>query len=423
MKKIFCNLLYVLVAFIFVSFFDSFSVNARSYFQMCDDGAIKANNSVYYNCGDDSVFLYGEEEEKSSTFVSSLKMNSGLNIIYAGKVDGVDTFYSLGFYYYGVVYDDRGITTSNQNYWSDLSVNGIVVYDGKFTDNALVDQSKNDPVIFYDEKGTHLIRQYINNKVVKSIKMIVVDEKDHDLIIESAKFGDSNIEDVSLVSSDSDLTFSIAGGKYGFGNEALVTVNGCEFTKDFSKNLSISYNKFKACLIDNENNNISLTLRNGLGVEKVFKYSVGLKSNHVAIKLENTVSQTVTTSRRIVVTATAGVGKSLDEEYSLYYWSKNPDDELKFGDFMTNYEESQYKGKYTNDRGVILRDCEGSYYLYALAKDEDSVVVVRSDEYVLERSKEINSIILKDAIIVGALILVAVLPILIYLHVRGRDTD
>lgn len=422
MKKVYYNLLYIFIAFFALVFLDSTSVDALSYFQMCNDGNISAKNAMYYNCGDDPVFLYGEEEEKSSNFVSSLKINSGLNIIYAGKIDGMDTFYSLGFYYYGVVYDDRGLTTSKQNYWSDLSVNGVVVYDGKFTDNALVDQSKTDPVTFYNEKGTHLIRQYINNQVVKAIKVIVVEEKDSDLFIESAKLGEKNINDVSLFKQGEDLTFTITGGKYGFGSTAVVKFNDCKIVEDFRKKLVVSYSKFKNCAIENEDNSISLSLINGLGVEKTFKYSFGLKSNKVSIKLENTVSQTVTTSRRIVINATAGVGKKLNEEYSLYYWSKNPDDELEFGSFMTNYEESDYRGSYTNDRGVILRDCEGSYYLYALARDNDSIVVVRSDEYILERGKDINSIILKDAVIVGALILLAVVPILIYLHVRGKDT-
>ena len=86
-------------------------------------------------------------------------------------------------------------------------------------------------------------------------------------------------------------------------------------------------------------------------------------------------------------------------------------------------QNSDKKGTYTSNKGVILIDSEGAYYLYALAKDDDSYVVVRSEKYVLNGSGFVNKIIYKDFILVGILCVAAALPIFIYLFVRGKDTD
>ena len=155
---------------------------------------------------------------------------------------------------------------------------------------------------------------------------------------------------------------------------------------------------------------MSLTVYNGFNKGKTFKYSFSLNSNDVSIKLENSVSAIETSSRRLVIKAYAGSGKTLDTHYNLYYWSKNPDDKLTYQDFMTNYEASKNKGNYNESRGVILRETVGVYYLYALAKDDDSTVVVRSDEYVLKEEARLTKIILKDVIFVGGLIVLAALP-------------
>ena len=41
---------------------------------------------------------------------------------------------------------------------------------------------------------------------------------------------------------------------------------------------------------------------------------------------------------------------------------------MKYEEFLSNYENSRYRGVYSSSKGVILRDAEGTYYLYALAK-------------------------------------------------------
>ena len=101
-------------------------------------------------------------------------------------------------------------------------------------------------------------------------------------------------------------------------------------------------------------------------------------------------SEVISSSRRIVINAIAGKGKQLNENLSLYYWSKNPNDGLNYSDFMVNYEKSENKGTYNSTSGVILRNEEGTYYLYALAKDGNSEIVVRSDEYVLKKKEKLN---------------------------------
>ena len=90
---------------------------------------------------------------------------------------------------------------------------------------------------------------------------------------------------------------------------------------------------------------------------------------------------------------------------------------------MSNYEKSENKGSYSGNKGVILREKEGTYYLYALAVDNDSQVVVRSDKYVLKMKDKLNRIIVKDVVFVIALIFGAILPIVIYLFIREKDTD
>ena len=58
-----------------------------------------------------------------------------------------------------------------------------------------------------------------------------------------------------------------------------------------------------------------------------------------------------------------------------------------------------------------------------MAKDDDSTVVVRSDEYVLKKKEKLNKIVMNDVVIVSVLGALAIIPICIYLGIRGKDTD
>lgn len=413
----------VIVLIIFFALFIMFDNEfVKAYDNVCNKGKIQSNENVFKNCGNNNIFLMSDKSN-SSYIVASKNFDSDLEIIYAGKVNGIDTFYARQFSYYSVTYDDRGIFTYKNDIYSDLSINGVVFYSGKFEGNMLVNQSKSGFVgSFYNEVGTYLIRQFIGDDLVKAIRVIIPSKNDVDLSVIEAKYG-NDIASGNIPYSASNLSFEIGGGRYGFLEKADLSVNDCKFRIDFEKNLIVKNELFNHCLKSNEHNVVVLDVYNSLKRSKSFKYIFKLGSNSASIKLENTVSSSVTTSRRIVIDADAGMGNVLDDEYCLYYWSKNPDDKLTYDDFMTNYELSEHKGHYSSGKGVILRDSYGTYYLYALAKDDNSAVVVRSEEYVLTRTKRITRLILHDYIFVGSLCIGAFLPIFIYLVIRGKDTE
>ena len=89
---------------------------------------------------------------------------------------------------------------------------------------------------------------------------------------------------------------------------------------------------------------------------------------------------------------------------------------------MTNYSLSEYKGRYSSNKGVILRNSDGVYYLYVLAKDNESAIVVRSDEYVLKNKERLTKFSFGDVLFVLGLIFCATLPVFIYIVARGKDT-
>ena len=412
---------------IFISIFASFILfndsKVKAYSDTCDVGEIYSVNGTYKLCGSNNIYLMENNKELSSFVVATRGVsNRDGKVFYAGKVGGVDTFYSSGFNFYGVVYDDKGLFTSNNNVWSDISINGIVVYSGEFEDNALLDESKKGFIEYYNEVGTYLIRQYVGGNVENAIKVIVVSRNDIDVNVEEAKFGDSLLEDINLSYSQSNLSFKFTGGTYGFGQKVALSVNGCKMTVPFRNSLVVDYDLFGSCLLPNEFNTVSLTVYNGFDNGKTFKYLFSLHSSSVSIKLEASFSDVVTTSKRILISANAGMNAKLDEDYCLYYWSKSANDGLTYDEFMANYELSEHKGTYSSNKGVILRDSSGTYYLYALAKDDNSTKVVRSDKYELKKSKRVNKIIWQDFALVGAFCFFAAVPIFVYLFIREKDT-
>ena len=415
--------LFVSYALAFLAFlmFDNVSVSAFDYASVCSEEVV-ADGGIHKKCGDNILYLT-DDENKSSYFVSTIELYNDAEIIYAGVIDGVDTFYSGGFYYYGIVYDETNIFSSGNDSWSDIILNGVLIYDGAFDDNFFINQSKKEFVVFYKEVGTYLIRQYTGNEIEKVVRIVVVDKKENRIGISVAKYGGSTLLSETMIGNEGDFKFSISGGKYGYGKKVDVKVNECQFKVLFSENLVIENSNFNKCLHYNENNKVSLTVYDVFGKGKTFNYNFNLLSRDVSVKLENSVSSIETSSRRVVIKSYAGKGKSLNEEYNLYYWSKNPNDKLTYQDFMMNYENSDNKGVYSSSKGVILRDAQGSYYLYALAKDDDSTVVVRSEEYILKKKDRVNKIIMKDFAFVASLMVVGILSIVIYLFVRGKDTD
>lgn len=410
--------IFILFASLFVASIQGKNVKA-GYEDTCNIDVIETKYNSYYKCGDNIIYLL--PGNKNSSYVIAAKdFNNEKQILYAGVQDGLDTFYTTRFRLYSVVHDNRALFHSDENMWVDLSINGVVVYDGAFKDSALVDNSRAS-FYRYNEKGTYLIRQYFKGEIIKSIRMIVVDRLDSDITIDSALWGNSELKG-EIVTSKENIVFNVDGGKYGFDSKVSLKFNSCEKQISFSKKLELKYEDFADCLKDNDYNSIALTLKSGLGSSSTFKYSFKVVGETVSIKLVDSVSSVVSSSRRIVIKASPGKDNTLDNKYSLYYWSKNPNDKLTYDEFMINYKESENRGTYKSNTGVILRNEEGVYYLYALAKDEDSTTVVRSSEYILTKQKQINKVSRSNVVFVVMLVVISSLPIFIYLIIREKDT-
>lgn len=392
-----------------------------NYRDMCDVGDIEAGNGSYYSrCYDENIYLM-PGNKNSSYIITDTTFNDKQEILYAGVVNGLDTFYSTRFRVYSVVYDDRGLFSKNEDMWIDLSIDGVLVYTGEFENNILIDNSSQEFFV-YNQVGTYLIRQYRKGQIVSAIRMVVVNRFDNDLLVDSVTWGDEDLSSERITRNDGDIVFNVGGGKYGYGPNVLLNVNSCELEMRFSKKIVLSYDSISQCLVDNDTNKITLKLTNGLKMEKTFTYKFDLLVDRATIKLINSISTLTTNSRRIVIKASPGENATLDTNYNLYYWSTSPSDNLTYSDFMSNYEKSEYKGTYNSNMGVILRNEEGTYYLYALAKDENSVAVVRSDEYILTKEREINRVSKDNVIFVILMVIVAACPVFIYLLIRDKDT-
>jgi hypothetical protein len=160
--------------------------------------------------------------------------------------------------------------------------------------------------------------------------------------------------------------------------------------------------------------------KNYLGTVVNETYFINALSTNVSINFSSISSDVISSSRRIVISANAGIGGELDRDYCWYYWSTNPNDSLEYEDFLVNYAKSEYKGSYSEDKGVILRNTSGTYYLYALAKDEDSYIVSRSEGYTLDDNGFSFELTINDWIFIVSLLILVVVPILIYLSTRRR---
>jgi hypothetical protein len=177
---------------------------------------------------------------------------------------------------------------------------------------------------------------------------------------------------------------------------------------------------FNNLLSQGDTNKVVVTVENYLGFSETNTYYINALSSNVSINFASISSEVISSSRRIVINANAGIGEKLDKDYCWYYWSTNPNDSLKYEDFLINYARSEYKGSYSEDKGVILRNTAGTYYLYALAKDEDSYIVSRSEGYTLDDTGFYVSYSEYDAILVVSLLIIAIIPISIYLFIRKR---
>ena len=75
------------------------------------------------------------------------------------------------------------------------------------------------------------------------------------------------------VGKNKNIQIKVSDGRYGYDDQLMVSVNSCEFSLFFGKNLDISYTKFSKCLKYNENNRLTLSLYNGFGDNRNFVYN------------------------------------------------------------------------------------------------------------------------------------------------------
>ena len=411
---------YIYIAiFVLTIFFVMDTNSANAAYVGCEKKIIGTN---FYDCGN-FVYTYPEDREHSSKLYAK---DYTQRVVYAGEKDGYSVFYTNGLRYYNVTYDDR--SSENNNIWSNIVNSGELLFDGSFEDTWLLDESHEgffrDPYIL--KNGTYVIRQYHNdgkeyrkiivysvmgldsNKYKANIKNFVYDGE----VIES-----NSIKEVLDLKRNLSIYFDSA-----FGIESIsIKINGTEINEYVIEgNLITLNNKINSYFKKGEVNSIAINAKNYLGVEVNEIYRLNVLNNSVSIEFSSISSQVVSSSRRILISAHAGIGKNLDTDYCWYYWSKNPDDSLEYGDFLINYANSKYKGSYSQDKGVILRNTTGTYYLYALAKDSDSTIVVRSDGYKLNDTGFSVNYDVYDAILVVSLLILAIVPISIYLFVRRK---
>lgn len=389
---------------------DSSKINAS--YQYCDT---KVAGTEYYDCGS-FAYTYPEDFYHSSMIVS---LDSKSSILYAGEKDNIHIFYASGFRFYNVTYDDR--SRSDNNIWTIITSKGSNVYNGSFDDSILIDESHRGYVNAYLFADVYTIRQYINDGEL--YRTIVVYNFDDSEITFKDAYYDGEILDSS---SPSEVTKSYSGfkvdveSKYGLTNLS-VTINDVEVKAVFDgKNISLDSSVINEHLVMGKNNTIKITGLDHFGVRMSKTYKLLYLNNNASISFSTITSVIESSSRRIVINASPGKGKSIDNDYCWYYWSKSEDDSLTYDDFLKNYASSSYKGSYSEGKGVILRNTSGTYYLYALAKDDDSYIVVRSEGYVLNNAGYKVNYSIKDAILLVSLMIVAIAPISIYLYIRKK---
>lgn len=381
----------------------------------------KIENTNFYDCGD-RIYTYHGPQERSSIIVTL----PGRNIVYAGEAEGYSLFYANGFRYYNRTYDDR--TSANNNLWTTISREGKLIFSGEFDDSWIVDETHEG---FYDEgdplsPGIYEIIQYYNNGEVYK-KLIVYNiaktiSNVYNSRILSFEYDGTKIEEdnaVDVIELKDKVSIKI-GSSFGI-KKISIKVDGVE-VKDFANvnGTIVLGSNFNNSLHKGNTNKITVSVENYLGNADTKDYYINALSSNVSINFASISSEVISSSRRIVINANAGIGRKLDKDYCWYYWSTNPNDSLKYEDFLINYAQSEYKGSYSEDKGVILRNTAGTYYLYALAKDEKSYAVSRSEGYTLNDTGFYVSYNEYDAILVVSLLIISIVPISIYLFIRKR---
>lgn len=389
-----------------------FTNKVSAVYRFCDD---KIENTNYYDCGN-YIYTYYEDTLHSSMIYSS---DEDASILYAGEKDGVSIFYSNGFKYYNFSYDDR--SNKDNNLWSIISHRGKVIYDGSFNDSWLIDDSHHGLYYYTLYADVYTIRQYANDgKLYRTIAIYNI--------------GEGSIDFIKTLYDGVEFSADIINEVYEAKQGISIETNSMYGIKSVSANIDGNYIDAtiigKKVLIDKDSLNphlskssvveLEVELQDYLLIKSKKVFSIKMVSDNVQIKFSTMSVDSKMPSRRIVIEATSGKNKALDTDYCWYYWSKSPDDSLQYDDFLVNYAKSSYKGSYSEDKGVILRNTSGTYYLYALAKDDDSWIVERSEGYVLNNKSNKVEYTIGDAILIVSLLIICVAPISIYLFIRKK---
>ena len=381
----------------------------------------KIEGTDYYDCGSYIYTYHGPNERSSMVYAAP-----GSNMVYAGESNGYSLFYAYGIRYYNRTYDDR--TLENNNIWTTISRDGVLLFSGEFDDSIFVDETHEG---FYKEgdvlkEGIYEVIQYNQNGNIYK-KILIYNVKKNISKVYNASINDFEYDGVSInpgeitdvIELKNHVVIKIGGS---FGIRSFSIKIGGVMIKDYSivdGNVVLD-KKFYDYLSKGNVNEIKITVKNYLGREDSKTYYINALSSNVSINFSSISSEVISSSRRIVISADAGIGRVLDSDYCWYYWSKDPDDSLKYEDFLINYANSEYKGSYSEDKGVILRNTSGTYYLYALAKDDVSYVVSRSEGYILDDGSFKVSYSVNDGILIVSLLILAIAPISIYLFIRKK---
>ena len=403
---------YFFFSCLFFIFYSCSSCLVSATYKYCDK---LVYGTSFYDCGS-MIYTYVDDLEHSSIVYS---VESNQSILYAGKIEGIDIFFAKGIRFYNISYDDR--SKANNNLWTNISSRGSMIYNGAFDDSWLIDDSHKGYYRFNLYNEVYTVRQYHRDGQLYNT-IVIYNYNDSNIELLDIKYDDVSlipleVNEVLGASNGVDITWS---SKYGLKN-IEVSVNDVLVDVDFNNGaLHVGRDALNANLIRGEAVSLCVVAYDYLGVKTEKQYKLILLNNNAAISFSTVTSIVESASRRIVINASAGKGKELDLDYCWYYWSTSPDDSLVYEEFLKNYANSYYKGSYSEDKGVILRNTSGTYYLYALAKDDDSFTVVRSEGYVLTGQRYMVSYSIGDAIFVTGVLALGVVSVLIYLYIRKK---
>lgn len=381
-------------------------------YQYCEE---KIENTNYYNCGN-YVYTYPEDVNNSSIVYT---LDSNVNFIYAYSDEETSVFYTNYFKLLNRSYDDQ--SSKNNNIWTIIYHHGKLVFSGEFKDSWLIDDSHSGYTGKYYDDVYGIYQYHQNGKLVRKIVIRNVENGEinfNDLVYNGEILKTKDINEIS--SAKEDLVLHL-NSEYGVKKVEVKLGNIAIESKLVNGNIVIDKDVFNQALTFGKDTKLKVTVYDYLNFESSIEYSIKVLLDKVSISFSTIESISVSSSRRIVINALAGNGKELDTDYCWYYWSKSPDDSLNYETFLKNYVNSDYKGSYSEDKGVILRNTSGTYYIYALAKDNDSWVVEKSEGYALSYSENKSNYKINDWIFIVSLLILCVLPITIYLYIGKKE--